>query len=105
MGMGRVIRSLRKTGGSIFKSINHSRKGATKLRNLDYVERHGYIRGVVEEILHDPGRDTPVAVMGFRHPLFYKHQRILMIAVEGIHSGQFIYAGKNAKLNIGNMLP
>ncbi|TKC34699.1 hypothetical protein EI555_002095 [Monodon monoceros] len=28
----------------------------------------------------------------------------LFIAAEGIHTGQFVYYGKNAQLNIGNML-
>merc|ERR1719247_1438029 len=28
-----------------------------------------------------------------------------MVAVEGMHTGQFIYAGKNAQLAIGNIMP
>merc|ERR1711904_536738 len=106
MGMGRVIRSLRKAGSPNFQSNSHLSKGAVKLRALDYVERHGYTKGIVKEILRDPGRSAPVAVMSFRHPLFYKHQRVLMIAAEGIHSGQIIYAGKKVSaLNVGNILP
>lgn len=46
--MGRVIRSQRKGAGSVFKSHNKHRKGAPKLRALDYSERHGYIKGVVK---------------------------------------------------------
>jgi len=30
-------------------------KAPAKFRNLDYSERHGYIRGVVRDIIHDPG--------------------------------------------------
>jgi large subunit ribosomal protein L8e len=41
----------------------------------------------------------------FRHPLFYKHQKETMVAAEGMYSGQFVYAGKRATLNIGNILP
>ncbi|KAJ2790536.1 60S ribosomal protein L2, partial [Coemansia guatemalensis] len=56
VNMGRVIRSQRKGAGSIFTSRTHRRKGAAKLRSLDYAEREGYIRGLIKEIIHDPGR-------------------------------------------------
>lgn len=42
--MGRMIRSQRKGKGSIFKSHTKKRKGAAKLRAVDYAERHGYIK-------------------------------------------------------------
>ena len=45
--MGRVIRAQRKGRGSIFRACNKHRKGASKLRPLDYSERHGYLKGVV----------------------------------------------------------
>ena len=31
-------------------------KAPAKFRNLDYSERHGYLRGVVREIVHDAGQ-------------------------------------------------
>ncbi|KAL6403750.1 60S ribosomal protein L2 [Ilyonectria robusta] len=31
-------------------------KAPAKFRNLDFAERHGYVRGVVREIIHDPGK-------------------------------------------------
>ena len=46
--MGRVIRGQRKGPGSIFTAHTHHRKGAAKLRAVDYAERHGYIKGVVK---------------------------------------------------------
>lgn len=46
--MGRVIRAQRKGAGSVFKAHVHHRKGAAKLRSLDFSERNGYIRGVVK---------------------------------------------------------
>ncbi|MCQ2088599.1 MAG: hypothetical protein MJZ37_11165 [Bacilli bacterium] len=48
------------------------RKGAARFRTLDYAERHGYIRGYVKEIIHDPGRGAPIAVVRFRDPYSYK---------------------------------
>lgn len=46
--MGRVIRAQRKGAGSVFRSHTKRRKGAPKLRSLDFSERHGYIKGVVK---------------------------------------------------------
>lgn len=45
----------------MFKSHNTHRKGPAKLRTLDAAERHGYIKGVVTDIIHDPGRGAPLA--------------------------------------------
>eukprot|EP00887_Chlorella_sp_A99_P007549 scaffold28.g7549.t1 len=94
--MGRVIRSQRKGAGSVFKSHNTHRKGAAKLRAVDAAERHGYIKGVVQEIIHDPGRGAPLAKVVFRDTVRYKHDKQLFIAAEGVYSGQYIYCGKKA---------
>lgn len=59
--MGRVIRTQRKGAGGIFRSHNTHRKGAAKHRVYDTAERHAYIKGVVSEIIHDPGRGAPLA--------------------------------------------
>ncbi|KAJ9058880.1 60S ribosomal protein L2 [Entomophthora muscae] len=64
--MGRVIRAQRKGAGGIFKSHNRTRKGAAKLRTLDFAERNGYVRGLIKEIIHDPGRGAPLAKVQFR---------------------------------------
>uniref|UniRef100_A0A090X8D2 Putative ribosomal protein l8e n=1 Tax=Ixodes ricinus TaxID=34613 RepID=A0A090X8D2_IXORI len=70
--MGRVIRAQRKGAGSVLRSHNKHRKGAPKLRAVDYAERHGYIKGIVKEIIHDPGRGAPLAKVVFRDPYRYK---------------------------------
>merc|ERR1712158_267472 len=49
--MGRIIRTCRKGAGGIFKAVQRTRKGAAKYRSLDYAERHGYIKGVVKDLL------------------------------------------------------
>lgn len=59
--MGRVIRGQRKGRGSVFKAHTTHRKGPAKLRPQDAAERSGYIRGVVTDIIHDPGRGAPLA--------------------------------------------
>ena len=43
--------------------------------------------------------------MVFRDPYRYKTHKETFIANEGMYTGQFIYAGKNASLTIGNVLP
>ena len=96
--MGRVIRGQRKGAGSVFKAHTKHRKGAAKLRPVDYAERHGYIRGVVREIVHDPGRGAPLATIDFRDMYSYRHIKQLFIAAEGMHTGQFVYCGKKASL-------
>jgi len=103
--MGRVIRSQRKGAGSVFKSHNKHRKGAPKFRAIDFAERHGYIKGVIKEIIHDPGRGAPLAAVVFRDPYRYRHRKELFLAAEGMYTGQFVYCGKKATLQIGNVLP
>lgn len=62
-------------------------------------------QGTVTDIIHDSGRGAPLAKVVFRNPLFYKHQKELMVAAEGMYTGQFIYCGKRANLTIGNVMP
>lgn len=80
-------------------------KAPAQFRTYDYAERHGYIRGVVKDIIHDPGRGAPLAKVSFRHPYRFKKITETFIANEGMYTGQFIYAGKNAGLTVGNILP
>ena len=126
--MGRVIRSQRKGRGSVFRSHTKHRKGAAKLRHIDYAERHGYIKasfmvytklicmyfklwmsclitsgcvvqGVVKDIIHDPGRGAPLAKVVFRDPYRFKLRKETFIATEGMYTGQFVYCGKKGTLN------
>ncbi|KAG6420787.1 hypothetical protein SASPL_117326 [Salvia splendens] len=103
--MGRVIRAQRKGAGSVFKSHTHHRKGPARFRSLDFGERNGYLKGVVTEIIHDPGRGAPLARVTFRHPFRFQHQKELFVAAEGMYTGQFVYCGKKANLVVGNVLP
>jgi len=96
--MGRPLRAQRKGVGGIFKSHVRTRKGAAKLRSLDHAENHGFIKGVVKEIIHDPGRGAPLARVVFRHPYKYRLQQENFVAVEGLYSGQFIYCGKKSAI-------
>lgn len=80
--MGRVIRAQRKGAGSVFRSHTKKRKGAPKLRNLDFAERHGFIKGVVRDIIHDPGRGAPLAVVHFRDPYKFQTRKELFLLLK-----------------------
>jgi len=103
--MGRVVRAQRKGRGGIFKSPSHLRQGKPQFRRLDFAERHGYLKGLVSEIVHDPGRGAPLARVVFRDVYKYKKRTELFICAEGMYTGQFIYAGVKAQLTVGNILP
>jgi large subunit ribosomal protein L8e len=103
--MGRVIRGQRKGAGSVFKAHTAGRIAPAKLRKLDYIEREGYIKGVVKEIVHDPGRGAPLARVVFRDPYRYKLRSEYFVATEGMYTGQHIFCGKRAAIAVGNVLP
>merc|ERR1711881_638666 len=79
--------------------------GAAKLRVLDFGERVGFVKGVVKDIVHDPGRGAPLASINFHNARKYKIDKELMPAVEGTYTGQFVYCGTKAQLIVGNTLP
>ncbi len=106
-----------------FKAHTHQRKAPAQFRKLDFAERNGYIRGIVKEIIHDPGRwvakkfevfktyanvchsGAPLARVVFRDPYRYKRRTETFVATEGLHTGAFVYCGKKAQLAVGNILP
>merc|ERR1712107_254422 len=47
---------------------------------------------------------TTVGKLAF-DPYRYQLKKELVPAVEGLHTGQFVYCGKKAQLSIGNVLP
>jgi large subunit ribosomal protein L8e len=102
--MGRVIRAQRKGAGGIFKSHTAKRKGRAAFRPIDYSEKCGYLRGVIKQIIHDPGRGAPLAKIQFRNMYRYKKIISTFIAAEGMFTGQFIYCGKKARIAIGNVI-
>lgn len=92
--MGKVIRGCRKGKGSVFKSHTCGREGVAKFKKLDFAEREGYVKGVVREILHDKGRGAPLARIQYRDAYKYKKNEVLVVAPEGMHTGQFVFSGK-----------
>ena len=63
------------------------------------------MRGVVKQILHDPGRGAPLAQIVFRNVTKSGVSKELFVAAEGMFSGQTVCCGKTAPLQVGNVLP
>jgi large subunit ribosomal protein L8e len=103
--MGKTIRGQRKGVGTVFRSHVKLRKSKVQLRVLDYAERRGFIKGVIKDIVHEPGRGAPVAKVQFRNAYKFKKDNEHFVAAEGMYAGQFIYCGKKAQLAVGNVLP
>ena len=53
---------------------------------------------VLQDIIHDPGRGAPLAIVRFRDPYKYRKKDQLMVACEGMYCGQFIYCGKRGRV-------
>jgi large subunit ribosomal protein L8e len=104
--MGKVIRCQRKGKvGSVYTTPKSKRVAPPRYRNLDFIEREGYVKGVVRAVLHDPGRGCPLIKVDFRDPYKYKHNTEYFLAAEGTYSGQYIFAGRKATVSTGNILP
>jgi len=104
--MGRVIRGQRKGNPkSVYKSHNFHRVAPCRLRVADYAERHGYVKGVVKDIIHDPGRGAPLALVQYNDCNHYRKTNEYFVACEGLYVGQYIYCGAKARLATGNILP
>jgi large subunit ribosomal protein L8e len=103
--MGKTIRAQRFGKSAVYKAHTTKRIAPAKLRNLDYVERNGYIRGVVRDIVHDSGRGAALAKIEFKDPTKYQRNTEYFVAPEGLYTGQYIYCGAKAALSVGNVLP
>jgi hypothetical protein len=64
-----------------------------------------YLRGVITEVMHDPGRGAPLMTVRFRNPYKNRKDDETIVAPEGIYTGQSLYFGKKAVLAVGNVLP
>lgn len=77
----RIIAQRRGRGASTFRSPSHRHRGAVALPPLQEA------KGVVEGLLHAPGRSAPLARVRFNG------QEHLMIAPDGLHVGQEVTIG------------
>lgn len=99
--MGKRILVQRKgRGGSNFRSPKWIKVGEAKYNAPQKIEYESKIAGVVEELLHDPGRGCPLALLKFEDG-----SKELIVAPEGIYIGKSIAKGALAEIDTGNILP
>ncbi|MCH7661138.1 MAG: 50S ribosomal protein L2 [Euryarchaeota archaeon] len=96
--MGRRIRGQRRgRGGSVFRAPSHRYKADLSHRRE---EDGDVLKGTVIGIEHDPARSAPVADVEFEDG-----DRRLVLAPEGIATGEEIQIGISAEIAPGNTLP
>lgn len=93
----RLIVQRRGKGSSVYKAPSHRYKG--KVTYGKYEEKAGGLKGVVMDILHDPGRSAPVAKI-----MYENGEERLVLAPEGIKVGEEISCGVSAEVKEGNTL-
>jgi large subunit ribosomal protein L2 len=83
-------------GTSTFRSPSHLRVAPAKYPAPSSETK----RGVVVELVHDPGRWVPLA-----HIELEDGTDFYVPAVEGLYEGQVVYIGPQAPVAVGNILP
>ncbi len=98
--MGKRIRVQRRGRGTpTFRAATHRRVAPVRYP-LEEKFRRDLIKGMVEKLLHDPGRGAPLALIRCEDgTTFYN------VACEGMYEGQEIYIGVGAPLAVGNVVP
>jgi large subunit ribosomal protein L2 len=101
--MGKRIRVQRRgRGAPTFRASTHKRVAPAQypltIKPQDYYETA--IKGVVEELVHDPGRGAPLVLIRFENG-----EECYTVVPEGVYEGQLIYMGGNAPPEVGNILP
>jgi large subunit ribosomal protein L2 len=101
--LGKRIRVQRRgRGGSTFRASTHKRVAPAKyppaITPKDSFEAS--INGVVEALVHDPGRGAPLAFVRFENG-----ESCYTVPPEGVFKGQQISLGGKAPAEVGNILP
>jgi len=99
--VGKRIRVQRRGRGSpTFRASTHKRVAPVQYPPTSIEEREGVIQGQIVEILHDPGRGSPLASIKLETGETY-----YTVVPEGIYKGQRTQIGGKASVEIGNVLP
>jgi len=99
--LGKRIRVQRRgRGTSVFRASTHKRVAPVKYPSVTVTEKKGVVNGQVKNIIHDPGRGSPmVAVKLETGETYYS------VVPEGVYEGQRTQIGDEAAVEIGNVLP
>ena len=97
----KILVQRRGRGTSQFRAASHKKKGSVKYRKITKIEyTDEIIVGSVKDIVHDPGRGAPVAIVLFQDAL-----KKVILPSEGLKVGQSIEYGAGATVVIGNTMP
>jgi len=100
--MGKRIRVQRRgRGGPTYRASAHKRVAPAQyplLPTKDYLETT--LEGVIKDLVHDPGRGTPLALIRFENG-----KTCYTVVPEGVHTRQQIQMGGKAPVDVGNILP
>lgn len=99
--MGKRIRVQRRgRGGSQFRAATQKRVAPACYPPVSKNICETVVKGVIEEILHDPGRGTPLSLVRFENG-----EECYTVVPEGTYTGQQIEMGGKARIDVGNILP
>ncbi|MEM0026821.1 MAG: 50S ribosomal protein L2 [Ignisphaera sp.] len=84
-------------GTSTFRSPKHIKLAPVKYPHIPLTNT---VKGIVVDILHEPGRSAPVALIKLENG-----EEFYNVAIEGLRVGQIIEIGPNASPSNGNILP
>ena len=101
--MGKRIRVQRRgRGGSTYRASTHKRVAAVKYPQAFASKEffNSSVDGVVEALVHDPGRGAPLSLLRFANGV-----SCYTVTPEGIFVGQKISLGGKAPVDIGNIIP
>jgi large subunit ribosomal protein L2 len=101
--MGKRIRVQRRgRGGSTFRASTNKRVAPAKYPSTvgPKESSESAVNGVIEELVHDPGRGSPLALIKFENG-----DECYTIVPEGVYTGEQIQIGGRAAVDVGNILP
>jgi len=99
--VGKRIRVQRRgRGSSTFRASTHKRVAPVQYPTMSKEKQEGVVQGQIMEILHDPGRGSPLASIELETGETY-----YSVVPEGVYEGQPTQIGDKASVEIGNVLP
>ena len=96
----RTLVQRRGRGSPTFTAPTHKRVAPSRYPPLSVLPRDGSIRGYVMDLVHDPGRGAPLALITLENGVSY-----YTVACEGLGVGDVVEIGPGASFKIGNVLP
>lgn len=101
--MGKRIRVQRRgRGGSTYRASTHKRVAAAKYPQV-FASKEFFdssINGVIEALVHDPGRGAPLSLLRFTNGV-----SCYTVTPEGVYVGQQVSLGGKASVEVGNIIP